>query len=64
MDLILGSFADSHIAGWGDPELNLFEALLEMSDPDLYNCYAGRETLPAECQNPVTEAFLRHRYAA
>lgn len=35
MDVIFGRFAVSHLPTCGDPELGLFERLLEQPDPDL-----------------------------
>ena len=44
MDLILGRFADDHLADLSPAALDAFEALLEESDADLYQwiCGAGR----------------------
>jgi antitoxin CptB len=36
MDLILGRFADAEIADLTDDELDQFEHLIEVPDPDLY----------------------------
>jgi antitoxin CptB len=35
MDLLLGRFADTHIAGLDEDDLALFEALMEVPDGDL-----------------------------
>lgn len=42
MDLILGPFADSHLAGLAPAELDLYEALLEENDQDLYPWITAR----------------------
>ena len=36
-DLILGSFAESHLAGFDEPQLDQFEALLEVPDAELFD---------------------------
>lgn len=36
MDLILGHFADTEIAGLSNDELSQLERLIEIPDPDLY----------------------------
>ncbi|MFD2441755.1 succinate dehydrogenase assembly factor 2 [Paracoccus kondratievae] len=36
MDLILGPFSDSELEGMNDPELDLYETLLDENDQDLY----------------------------
>jgi len=63
MDLLMGSFADAHVMGFGPAELDAYEAMLELSDPDLYDWYAGREPVPADADGPVMRLFLKHRFA-
>jgi len=48
MDLILGRFADAHIADLTDTELDELERLGELPDPDLYAALSGASELPAE----------------
>ncbi|MCB1530593.1 MAG: succinate dehydrogenase assembly factor 2 [Rhodospirillales bacterium] len=64
MDLILGSFAKAHVPGFNEEDLQLYEDLLQESDPDLYNWYTGKEDVPASCQdNSILQAFLDHKVA-
>lgn len=63
MDLLLGSFADAHVAGMDDAMLDLYEALLGENDPDLYNWYSRREDAPERLEGPLLSLFLRHEYA-
>ncbi len=42
MDLILGRFADAEIANLSDDELDQFEHLIEVPDPDLYAALTGK----------------------
>src|SRR5579863_812922 len=42
MDLILGRFADAEITGLSDDELDQFEHLMEVPDPDLYAALTGK----------------------
>jgi antitoxin CptB len=46
-DLILGPFADAHLARLTPAELDAFEALLDRPDQDLYAWFKG-EAAPAE----------------
>ncbi len=46
MDLILGRFAEARLARLGPAELDLYEALLEEDDHDLYAWVAGRRPPP------------------
>lgn len=48
MDLILGRFADAEIADLRDDELDQFEHLLELPDPDLYAAVIGDKPLDPE----------------
>ena len=48
MDLILGRFADSEIAGLSDDELSTLERLLDVPDPDLYAALTGDKSLSVE----------------
>ena len=41
MDLIMGRFADAHIAAFSDVELDEFEQLVECPDPDLLAWVTG-----------------------
>lgn len=57
-DLLLGPFADAHLAGMEGGDLDLYEALLEENDQDLYGWIvaagAGREAGPARFRGLVT----------
>ena len=64
MDLLLGSFADARLAEFTLAQLDMYEALLEQSDPDLYNWITGTEPVPAEHNNDVMQLLCAHGYAA
>ena len=53
MDLLLGSFADRHVTEMSVGQLGRFEALLESSDPDLYDWITRREPVPREFDDDV-----------
>ena len=61
-DLILGSFADQHLAGFDNAQLDRYEALLDRSDPDIFDWLAGRAVPPPECDHDVTRLLLAFRY--
>lgn len=52
-DLLLGSFADHCLAGFDAGQLNRFEALLDCSDPDLFEWILGDGLPPAEHDHDV-----------
>ena len=53
MDLILGGFADVHIADLSDAEMTDLESLMELPDPDLYNAFSGEKPLDAEYRKSI-----------
>ncbi|WP_374652980.1 succinate dehydrogenase assembly factor 2 [Dongia sp.] len=64
LDLVLGPFADAHLAELSADELQALAAFLTEIDPDIYDWLSGREPLPPRLQSPVTEllvAFGRRR---
>ena len=62
MDLLMGSFADAHVPGFDAAQLDRYEALLELSDPDLYNWMTSREPVPAEHDTDVMRLLTQFRF--
>ena len=63
-DLLLGSFADSCLTGLDASQLNRFEALLDCSDPDLFEWILRGGMPPAEHDHDVLHllrAYWSHR---
>lgn len=57
-DLLIGAFADRHLADLDDAEVEWFEWLLmNHDDIDLYNWITGREPAPESLQHPVMTAM-------
>jgi antitoxin CptB len=52
-DFLLGSFADSCLAGLDNNQLQRFETLLDCSDPDLFEWILGGDVPPAEHDHDV-----------
>ncbi len=61
-DLVLGSFAEAHLAAFDGAQLDRYEALLECPDADLYDWIAGRAAPPREHDHDVTRLLLAFRY--
>ena len=61
-DLLLGNFADTHIAGFDAAQLDRYAALLDCPDADLFDWIAGRTEPPAVHENDVTRLLLAFRY--
>lgn len=53
MDLILGGFADVHIADLSDAEMTDLESLMELPDPDLYNAFSGGKPLDTDYASKI-----------
>lgn len=62
LDLLIGSFADAHLGDFDEAGLDRFEALLELSDPDLYNWMTGREPVPADQDSDVMRLLQAFRF--
>lgn len=60
---MMGRFADAHVLGFADEELNQYEEILSYSDPDLYNWISGREETPANLVSPVMEKLLNYSFS-
>ena len=53
-DLILGRFAEGALAGFDDEQLDRFEALLDCTDPDLFDWIIVGIRPPPEHDHDVT----------
>lgn len=53
MDLIMGRFADAHIALLSDGDLDSYERLLDVPDPELYAWVTGEQATPADFDSPL-----------
>ena len=61
-DLILGSFAEAHLAGFDQLQLDDYEALLACPDAQLFDWIVGRRAPPPEYDTTVTRLLLAFRY--
>ena len=62
-DLLLGSFAERHLAGFTTEQVDRYEALLGADDADLLAWIAGRAAPPAERESDVLRLLLAFKYA-
>ena len=53
LDLLLGRFADRHMASLTPQQLDRYEALIDQPDPDIYSWISGRESPPTAHDNDV-----------
>ena len=57
-DLILGRYADAHIAELSDHDLADFEALMEVPDQDVLAWVTGTEPVADDYATPVFRAIV------
>lgn len=60
MDLILGTFADKYLPQFTEAELDSYESILGINDPDLFSLMSGKASVPAEYNNNVMLMLLQH----
>jgi antitoxin CptB len=61
MDLILGPFADAHLAGMSPGKLALYDQLLEENDQDLLPWVLGQNPAPAAIADLIAEIAAHAR---
>jgi antitoxin CptB len=63
-DLILGPFADKHVATFSPVELDWFEAMLEVPDQDLYGWIVGSAPTPELFDTDIMNRIKQFRFEA
>lgn len=62
-DILVGGFADMHVAQMDGAELEAFEALLAVPDQDLYAWITRNAGPPAEFDNPMLDRLRQFGYS-
>lgn len=60
-DLILGRFADSHLAEMSADDLAEFDKILDRLDAEVMDWITGREPVPANLRSPLLDKLLAFR---
>lgn len=63
LDILVGAFAERHLAEMDGGQLDRFEALLELPEPLLYDWLLGKSAPPPEYDHDVTRLFLNFKYS-
>lgn len=63
MDLILGPYADTHVAEMAELMLGRFEELLEEMDPDLLAWVTGQAPIPDSADKVLIVEIMNHQTA-
>ena len=58
MDLLMGRFADAHMAALSDAELDDYEILIEVEDRDIFGWLTGEMDIPPAYDTPVFRKIL------
>jgi len=61
-DLLLGSFAERHLAAFTPEQVDRYEALLAADDSDLLDWISGRAAAPVERESDVLRLLLAFKY--
>jgi antitoxin CptB len=64
MDLLLGRFAERNLPTFSKRQVELYEALLEHSDSDLYDWMGGREEPPTVLDHDVMKLLIHFQFTA
>lgn len=65
MDMIMGRFAEAHMADFTENQIAQYEELLQAPDPDIYEWVCRRSEVPANMQSDVTDKLLEyHAYGS
>ena len=62
MDLLMGRFADAHMAAFTDSQLDQYEAILNLNDPDVFHWVAGIDQVPQEHDTEVMRLLVAYRH--
>ena len=63
LDLVLGQFAERHLAAMDAAEMILYEAILDENEHDIYAWLAGREAVPVEHDHHIMKMILNFKIA-
>ena len=63
LDLLIGSFADAHLAEFDAGQLERFEKLLSLPEPQIYSWLVGEESPPEALCDDVLSLLLAFKYS-
>lgn len=64
MDQVMGSFANDYVPNFTEAELDLYDEVLQNSDPDLYDWIFRGIEVPADKASEILEKLLNYDYAS
>lgn len=64
LDLLMGSFADQHLAELSEADIDEFERLLDVPDWDVYAWISGNKEAPENYKSPLLDRMKQFKYSA
>jgi antitoxin CptB len=61
MDLLIGGFAEEHLAGLTAEDLGRYEHILQQPDDDLYAWITGRAEIPPDLDHELFRTLCKYR---
>ena len=61
LDLVLGQFGERHLPTMSVPDMDLYEAIINENEHDIYAWLAGREVVPPEHDNHIMKLILNFK---
>lgn len=61
MDLLIGGFADNHLADLTAQDLERYEHILQQADSDLYNWITGQAGIPEDLDSELFRKLCKYR---
>ncbi len=64
LDLLMGSFADKHLEGMTETEVDEFERLLDVADWEIYAWLTHTAEIPEDQKGPVLQQLCEFKFSA
>ena len=64
LDLLMGSFADAHLADMSEVEVDEFERLLDIPDWEIYAWITGNSDIPDNHKGPLLARLCDFKFSA
>ena len=61
LDLVLGQFSEKYLPTMSENDLDLFEAIINENEHDIYAWLAGREPPPEQHENHIMNMILNFK---
>ena len=61
LDLVLGQFSEKYLPTMSENDIDLFEAIINENEHDIYAWLAGREPAPEQHENHIMNMILNFK---